>query len=74
MKVIRAIYEKGVFRPLEPVDLPEQCEVWVELAKSRPVQPGADPEKKLANILNILSERYHSPPQSPSRPPQKPQP
>lgn len=29
MPTIRAIYENGVFRPLEPVDLPDSC--WVKL-------------------------------------------
>lgn len=30
MKTISAIYEGGVFRPTEPVDLPERCPVRVE--------------------------------------------
>ena len=30
MKVIHAIFENGVFRPTEPVDLPEGSEVTVE--------------------------------------------
>jgi predicted DNA-binding antitoxin AbrB/MazE fold protein len=30
VKAIHAIYEKGVFRPTEPVDLPEGSEVTVE--------------------------------------------
>jgi predicted DNA-binding antitoxin AbrB/MazE fold protein len=30
MKIIHAVYEKGVFRPTEPVDLPDGCEVTVE--------------------------------------------
>lgn len=30
MKTITAIYEDGVFRPTEPVDLPEHCRVRVE--------------------------------------------
>ncbi len=28
---IHAIYENGVFRPVQPVDLPERCEVEVDL-------------------------------------------
>ena len=27
MKTIRAVYEDGVFRPQERVELPERCEV-----------------------------------------------
>jgi predicted DNA-binding antitoxin AbrB/MazE fold protein len=30
MKAIRAVYENGVFRPTEPVDLPEGSEVRIE--------------------------------------------
>ena len=29
MSTIRAIYEGGVFRPIEPVDLPEHSEVEI---------------------------------------------
>ena len=29
-KVIHAVFENGVFRPTEPVDLPERCEVVFE--------------------------------------------
>lgn len=36
---IRAIYENGVFRPLEPVDLPDRCEVEFE---PRLVNPAPD--------------------------------
>jgi predicted DNA-binding antitoxin AbrB/MazE fold protein len=28
--LIHAVYEGGVFRPIEPVDLPEHCQVLVE--------------------------------------------
>ena len=69
MKPIHAIYENGVFRPTEPVDLPEHTEVKVE--------PVAEPEAELIGIrlpdeplpeaakrhpqyrtLEILSHRY----------------
>ncbi|HEY3857066.1 MAG TPA: antitoxin family protein [Verrucomicrobiae bacterium] len=30
MKTIHAVYEKGVFRPLEAVDLPDRTEVEFE--------------------------------------------
>jgi predicted DNA-binding antitoxin AbrB/MazE fold protein len=38
---IHAIYENGVFRPTGPVDLPERCEVEVEV---RAVKAGASGE------------------------------
>lgn len=33
MKTIQAVYENGVFRPTEPVDLPEHAKVMI-LAES----------------------------------------
>ncbi len=31
LTAIHAIYENGVFRPMQPVDLPERCEVEVDI-------------------------------------------
>jgi hypothetical protein len=66
MKSFHAIYENGIFRPTEPVDLPEGSEVTVEPcpASIRQPQP-TDPEfahldPGLARIYAILSERYDS--------------
>jgi len=58
-KTIHAIYENGVFRPIEPVNLPEHTEVRIELrveegTKSAPMSPG------LAKIYAILGERFDS--------------
>ena len=36
MKTIRAIYEKGVFRPTEPVDLPEGTAVVIDAIQAEP--------------------------------------
>ena len=66
MKTIRAIYENGVFRPIEEIDLPEHCEVEFE---PKPVgklvteihfsdQPRQSAEKDA--IYRILGERYSS--------------
>ncbi len=43
-KTIHAIYEKGVFRPPEPVDLPEHTAVEVEIreVKEEPKLPSLD--------------------------------
>jgi predicted DNA-binding antitoxin AbrB/MazE fold protein len=49
MSVIRAVSENEVFRPTEPVDLPESNEVEVEL---RLVSPSA--EKRLGAIYTLL--------------------
>jgi predicted DNA-binding antitoxin AbrB/MazE fold protein len=53
---IHAIYEGGVFRPTEAVDLPDRCEVEVEV---RRVQ--AQPEKPSLNaVYAILGKRFDS--------------
>jgi predicted DNA-binding antitoxin AbrB/MazE fold protein len=54
---IRAIYENGVFRPVEPVTLPEHTEVSVSPVQD---QAPADDGPSLDRIYRILSERYDS--------------
>jgi predicted DNA-binding antitoxin AbrB/MazE fold protein len=56
MKAIHAIYEHGVFRPLEAVDLPETTEVVFEPC---PVLPLATPEAR-ARVLAVLAQRFDS--------------
>ena len=56
MKAIHAIYERGVFRPLEAVDLPETTEVVFE---PRPVLPPTPPEAR-ARVLAALAQRFDS--------------
>lgn len=56
MKSIRAIYENGVFRPMERVDLPDHAHVEVDV---RRVEGDADPAA-VDRIYAILSERYDS--------------
>lgn len=66
MKTIAAIYENGVFRPTEPVNLPEGAEVMVEPKDENLGQPkSSDPEfahlsPGRARIYATLSERYDS--------------
>ncbi|HZW29963.1 MAG TPA: antitoxin family protein [Isosphaeraceae bacterium] len=55
-KTIRAIYENGVFRLIEPVDLPERCEVEVEV---RTVIAEAD-KPGLDDVYAILGKRFDS--------------
>ncbi len=57
MKTIHAVYESGVFRPLEVVELPERTEVEFE---PRPVEAAADNKIQLDGIYAILGERYQS--------------
>jgi predicted DNA-binding antitoxin AbrB/MazE fold protein len=56
MSTIRAVYENGIFRPMEPVDLPEQSVVEFE---PRPVEDERK-SKALDEIYEVLSRRYHS--------------
>jgi predicted DNA-binding antitoxin AbrB/MazE fold protein len=56
MTVIHAVYENGVFRPTQPVDLPESSEVEVELRRVTPLPD----EKRLDTIYTILEARFES--------------
>ena len=53
---IRAIYEKGVFRPTEKVEFPERCEVEID------VRPVRDTTKMptLDDVYEILGRRHAS--------------
>jgi predicted DNA-binding antitoxin AbrB/MazE fold protein len=57
MKTIHAVYEQGVFRPHESVELPERTEVEFE-----PKVVGGNEAKPadMDAIYEILSERYRS--------------
>jgi predicted DNA-binding antitoxin AbrB/MazE fold protein len=57
MKTIHAVYERGVFRPLETVELPERTE---EEFEPRPVAKVEDRNGGLDAIYAILGERYQS--------------
>jgi predicted DNA-binding antitoxin AbrB/MazE fold protein len=52
---VRAVYENGVFRPTEPVDLPEKSEVEIILPA-----PSTDADANLDAIYKILGESYAS--------------
>jgi predicted DNA-binding antitoxin AbrB/MazE fold protein len=55
-QTIHAIYENGVFRPTQKVDLPDRCEVEVEVRQVQvePAKPSLD------EIYALLSERFDS--------------
>ena len=56
MGTIDAIYEGGVFRPLDPVVLPEKSRVQLRIVNGEPVKEGVD----MAPIYEILDRRYSS--------------
>lgn len=55
-QTIQAIYENGVFCPVEPVDLPERCEVEVEVRQVK----GDAKKPTLDDVYAILSKRFNS--------------
>lgn len=57
---VHAIFENGVFRPVEPVALPEST--TVELEVRLPEEPWPQPSMTpgLAKVYSILGERYNS--------------
>ncbi len=56
MAIIRAVFENGVIRPKQPVDLPEATELEVELRVVTPPHPAAD----FADVHAILARRHRS--------------
>ena len=58
MKTIQAVYEGGVFRPVEPVNLPEHCRVKVE--PETDTMELARKAQAQTEIYEILGERYES--------------
>ncbi len=54
--MVRAIYEDNVFRPpVEPVDLPERCQVEFE-----PRVVGDERMPSLDDVYAVLNERFES--------------
>jgi predicted DNA-binding antitoxin AbrB/MazE fold protein len=54
---VRAIYENGVFRPTEPVNLPENARVEFE---PKIVPPQDDDRAAQERIYRVLGESYAS--------------
>jgi predicted DNA-binding antitoxin AbrB/MazE fold protein len=57
MTTVHAIFENGVFRPTEPVELPEHTEVDFE---PRITNGGKHAGANMKPIYEILSRRYDS--------------
>ena len=60
MPIITAIYENGVFRPLEPVELPEHTRVEFEPKVRKPEPELPTMSGGLARVYDVLSRRYRS--------------
>jgi predicted DNA-binding antitoxin AbrB/MazE fold protein len=57
---IHAIFENGVFRPVEPVALPEATSVEIEVRTSDKPQASLPMPEGLAKVYAILGERFDS--------------
>ena len=68
IKTFSAIFENGVFRPVEPVDFPEHCQVRLDVRSVEPTQrhkrgvsailgqwPGDESDDEIAVALKELS-------------------
>ncbi len=56
MKTVHAIYENGVFRPIEPVELPEASHVEFEPKLIKDLQP----VPSLNDVYALLGRRFES--------------
>ena len=61
-KTIHAVYENGVFRPTEEVDLPENTPVEMELRVQAAVPAASAPpmSEGLARVYEVLGRRHRS--------------
>jgi predicted DNA-binding antitoxin AbrB/MazE fold protein len=57
---IHAIFENGVFRPVEPIALPESTSVEIEVRTSEEPRAALPMPEGLAKVYSILGERYNS--------------
>ena len=60
MKTITAIYEQGVLRPTQPVELPEGTEVQVVIIKNEANAPKGNAASILAAIAALPDETTDS--------------
>jgi predicted DNA-binding antitoxin AbrB/MazE fold protein len=59
--VIHAVYENGVFRPNEPVSLPENCQVELVLREMSAVNSPAVAGTPLASLAAIAGSHSENP-------------
>lgn len=58
METIEAIYEHGVFRPMQPVVLPESSHVHLQIINDAPIN--LDDNRDMDAIYEILDKRFNS--------------
>lgn len=52
---IRAIYEKGVFRPTDKVEFPDPCEVEIEVRQVKPEPPAPRKTRRLGTLKGTVT-------------------
>jgi predicted DNA-binding antitoxin AbrB/MazE fold protein len=57
---VHAIFENGVFRPEEPISLPECASVEIEVRTPDEQQTASPMPLGLAKVYDILGERFDS--------------
>jgi predicted DNA-binding antitoxin AbrB/MazE fold protein len=57
MGTIEAIYEHGVFRPVEPVTLPENSRVQLQIVNGAPAEQ-TEQNDEMQTIYEILGRRH----------------
>jgi predicted DNA-binding antitoxin AbrB/MazE fold protein len=57
---VHAVFKNGVFRPVEPVSLPERASVELEVRVADEQRPALPMSGGLAKAYAILGERYNS--------------
>jgi predicted DNA-binding antitoxin AbrB/MazE fold protein len=58
--IVHAVFENGVFRPIEPITLPESTSVEIEVRISEETEPQPAMSEGLARVYSILGERHNS--------------
>jgi predicted DNA-binding antitoxin AbrB/MazE fold protein len=59
--VVHAIYENGVFRPTEPVELPESCQVELLIQQQAPADSHVSTNAPLAGLAAIAAAHPENP-------------
>lgn len=59
--VVHAVYENGVFRPVDPVELPDNCEVDLMIHQSKARASQTHATAPLAKIAAIASQHPENP-------------
>ncbi|MEX0867345.1 MAG: antitoxin family protein [Pirellulales bacterium] len=65
MKTVYAVFENGVFRPTEPVELPEHCQVefvprMVGSSVAEQIESLRETDPALASVYEVLARRHDS--------------